>query len=173
MQQMPEVIFDCCVLSNFALSSSLPLLKSLYTSTPYITDFVSAEILRGIQKGHVKLMGIREAVSEGWLKETVLRTKEEKAIFESLSVSLGFGEASSIAVAKSRGFIFACDDKVARREANILGVRLTGTLGILKKAVTKKVIKLNDEDQILKNMIIHGFYSPVWSVREILYKTLK
>jgi hypothetical protein len=102
-----------------------------------------------------------------------LRSKEEKAIFESLSVSLGFGEASSIAVAKSRGFIFACDDKVARREANILGVRLTGTLGILKKAVTKKVIKLNDADQILKSMIIHGFYSSVRSVREILYKTLK
>ena len=167
MEQMPEVIFDCCVLSNFALSHSLPIIKSLYTNTPYITDFVSAEILRGIQKEYRELTRIKEAIRAGWLKETVLRTKEEKAIFESLSVSLGWGEASSITVAKVRGLIFACDDKVARREASLLGVRLTGTLGILKKALRKKILSLKEADQILNTMIAHGFYSPVRSIKEI------
>ena len=164
---MPEVIFDSCVISNFALSDSLSVIKELYANRAYITDFVSAEILRGIQKGYDELMGIREAISEGWLKETVLRTKEEKAIFESLSMSLGWGEASSIAVAKVRGLIFACDDKVARREASLLGVRLTGTLGILKKALRKKILSLKEADQILHTMIAHGFYSPVRSIKEI------
>jgi predicted nucleic acid-binding protein len=82
-------------------------------------------------------------------------------------VSLGWGEASSIAVAKVRGLIFACDDKVARREASLLGVRLTGTLGILKKALRKKILSLKEADQILNTMIAHGFYSPVRSIKEI------
>jgi len=45
MSLMPEVVFDCCVLSNFALSGALSVLKSLYAGTSYLTDFVSAEIL--------------------------------------------------------------------------------------------------------------------------------
>ena len=164
---MPEVIFDCCVISNFALSDSLSIMKDLYAHNAYITDFVSAEILRGIQKGHAGLMGIKEAVSEGWLKETVLRTKQEKAFFESLSISLGLGDASSIAVAGTRSLTFACDDRVARGETNLSGVKLTGTLGILKRAVTKKIMNLSKADRILNQMITQGFYSPVRSVREI------
>ena len=66
---MPEIIFDNCVLSNFALSDSLNLIKHLYSNTSYITDLVMAENIRGIIKGHRKLANIREAVREGWLRE--------------------------------------------------------------------------------------------------------
>lgn len=163
---MPEIIFDNCVLSNFALCDSLIVVKKLYSNTSHITDFVAAENVKGIQKGHIGLSDIKEAVREGWLRETSLKDIKEKAFFESLSVSLGFGEASSIAVAKVRGFVFACDDKVARREASLLGVRLTGTVGILMKAVRKRTIALNEAEILLNCMIEHGFYSPVTSIRD-------
>ena len=100
---MPEILFDCCVLSNFALSDSFHIIKKLYANSSYVTNFVAAENLRGILGGHNKLVRVNEAIKEGWLKEIALKGEKEKALFETLSVSLGFGEASSIAIAKTRG----------------------------------------------------------------------
>ncbi len=164
---MPEIILDCCCLSNFALSNSLFILKKLYSKSAFVTDFVSAEILRGVQIGHKDLAKIQDSLREGWLKEVVLSTKKEKSLYETFSVSLGLGEASSIAVAKSRGFFFACDDRAVRREAGFLDLKLTGTLGILKKAVRNKTINLKEGNLILTEMIAKGFYSSVNSLKEI------
>lgn len=64
-------------------------------------------------------------------------------------------------------FIFAYDDIVARREAKLLNVKLTGTLGILLKAVKRRLINQKEADRILARMIENGFYSPVRSIKEI------
>lgn len=165
---MPEIIFDCCVLSNFALSDSLHIIKKLYSNSSYVTNFVMAENLRGLLSGHNKLSSVSETIKEGWLKEIALKSEKEKTLFETLSVSLGFGEACSIAIAKTRGYVFACDDKAARREADLLDVRLTGTIGIIIKAVKKKVISSQEADVILNQMIASGFYSPVSSIKNLL-----
>ncbi len=135
---MPDVIFDNCVLSNFALSEAVHIIRRLYENTSFVTNFVVAENMKGIIKGYSELTKIREAIREGWLKEVTLEGQEEKKLFESLSVSLCLGEASSLGIAKTRGFVFACDGMVARREAKLLNIKLTGTLGILIKAVKKR-----------------------------------
>jgi predicted nucleic acid-binding protein len=164
---MPEIVFDCCTFSNFAFSDSLFIIKALYGRSAFITDFVSAEIWRGIQSGHAGLKRILAALDEGWLKEISVRRGKEKPLFQSLSVSLSLGEASSIAVAKIRGFLFACDDKAARREASVMAVKLTGTLGILNKAVRDNVINLKNGNLILSEMKTYGFYSPLNSLENI------
>ena len=122
--------------------------------------------MRGIQSGHTDLMQIRDSLKEGWLNEIALSAKNAKPLFQTLSISLGLGEASSLAAAKTRGFCFACDDKTARREAGLLDVKLTGTLGILKKSVQNKIIKLQDGDIILAEMIFKGFFSSINSLRD-------
>ncbi|MBM4135725.1 MAG: DUF3368 domain-containing protein [Nitrospira sp.] len=165
---MPDVIFDNCVLSNFALSEAIHIIRKLYENTSFVTNFAVAENMKGIIKGYSELTKIREAIGEGWLKEVTLEGQEEKKLFESLSVSLGPGEASSLAVAKTRGFVFSCDDMVARREAKLLNIKLTGTLGILIKAVKRRLINQKEADRILARMIENGFYSPVRSLKEIL-----
>jgi len=165
---MPELIFDNCVLSNFALSDSIGIIKALYANTASITDFVAAENMKGIAQGHDGLVAIREALRDGWLKETTVKGKTEKRLFESLSISLGIGEASSMAVAKTRNLVFACDDRMAMREAELLGIKLTGTVGILARAVRSKRVNNAKADEILKTMIRNGFYSPIASVRELL-----
>ena len=53
-------------------------------------------------QGHNGLIAIRQALMDGWIKETTLKGKTEKRLFESLSISLGLGEASSMAVAETR-----------------------------------------------------------------------
>lgn len=165
---MPEIIFDNCVLSNFALSGSLDIIRVLYGNKAYITDFVAAENMKGITQGYNGLAAIRQALLDGWLQETTLNGKAEKDIFEALSVSLGLGEASSMAVAKTRGYVFACDDRTARKESALLGIKLTGTIGILVKAVHGKAVSGKKADEILKSMVRHGFYSPIGSVSEML-----
>jgi predicted nucleic acid-binding protein len=164
---MPEIIFDCCCISNFALSDSLFVLEHLYGKSAYITNFVLAEILRGIQQRHTALGKILKAMKDGWLKEANVSSKQEKFLFEPLSVSLGLGEASSISVAKSRKFIFASDDRTARKEAGFLDIKLTGTNCILKKALIHKTIDLKEGNRILSKMIKNGFYSPVKSLKKI------
>jgi len=164
---MPEIAFDCCCLANFVLSDSLFILEKLIGRYAFITDFVSAEILRGIQQGHEGWEKIQEALSDGWLEETGLISPKEKSLYESLSVSLGLGEASSIAVAKSRRFIFACDDRAARREAGLLDIRLTGTIGLLKIGICRNIISLNQGNLILAEMMKRGSYSPVKSLKEV------
>jgi len=167
MQKTPEIIFDCCVLSNFAFSDSLFILKTIYSHSAYVTEFVSAEIMRGIQRGYKDLERIQDSKRKGWLQEIVMRSPKERSLYETLSISLGLGESSSIAVAKIRELIFACDDKAARREAKFLEVKLTGTIGILKKAIQDKIIKLKDGDFFLSKMKDHGFYVALDSLKEI------
>jgi predicted nucleic acid-binding protein len=123
--------------------------------------------MRGIQQGHQELTKVQDTLKEGCLKEVVLSAKKEKFFFEALSVSLGLGEASGLAAAKARGSIFVSDDRAARREAGLLDVKLTGTLGILRKAIRKKVIKQNECDIILAKMVEKGFYSFVRSLKDI------
>lgn len=165
---MPKIVFDCCVISNFALSGSLSIIHGLYRDTAYITDSVSAEILRGIRAGHGGLTTIPESVRAGRLTEVPLVSHKEKGLFESLSISLGLGEASSLAVAACRGSFFASDDQAARREAGRLGVKLTGTIGILAKAVRLHICDIKTADRYLAKMIGHGFYAPVRSVRDVV-----
>lgn len=165
---MPEIVFDNCVLSNFALSGSLDVIRALYGKRAYITDFVAAENMKGIAHGYSGLTAVRDALADGWLREVTLQGKIEKDIFESLSVSLGVGESSSMAVARTRKFVFACDDRTARKEADLLGIKLTGTVGILVKAVNGKVVSAKKADEILKSMIRHGFYAPTDSIKTLL-----
>ncbi len=165
---MPKIVLDCCVVSNFALTSSLGILEALYKDKAFITDFVTAEIMRGIQAGYSMLEAIPKAVRVGWLKETGLQTGDERQLFKSLSQPLGLGEASSIAIAKSRHCIFASDDRVARTEAAGQSLPLTGTLGILARAVRTGVCDALTADGYLSKMIDAGFFSPVRSIREFI-----
>lgn len=164
---MLKIVFDSCVLSNFALSGSFFIIRTLYPGTAAVTDFVNAEITKGLQVGHARLIEIKSAIQHGLIKEISLVSPKEKALFENLSISLGCGEASSIAAAKERNLIFASDDKVARQEAARNGVKLTGTLGILKKAVNTKAISVKEADVMLVKMTAAGFYSPIKSIKEI------
>ncbi len=165
---MPEIVFDSCCFSNFALSGSQFILENLFGRSAYITEFVAAEILRGIQHGHKDLIKIQDSIKEGWIGEISLITLEEKTLYKTLSVSLGLGEASSIAIAKTRGFRFASDDQTARREASHLDIQVTGTLGILRKAVLNNHVEPKKGNAILAKMTGQGFYSPISSLEEII-----
>lgn len=161
MRRMPKIIFDTNVLNNFALSGQLSLLQAMYQHTARCSGYVAAEVQSGFHAGYGGLQQLSESLLDGWPPEEHCTSFEERRLFTHLSVSLGKGESSCIALAVSRGYVFACDDRLARREAERLNVCLTGTVGILIKAVRLGEIQLSKANAVLKKMIQAGFYSPV------------
>ena len=161
MPQTPDIIFDTNVLSNFALSGQHSLLREMYPLTARCTGYVSSEVLGGLRAGHGGLRQLSESILNGWPPEEHCETSLERHMFANLATSLGDGESSCIALAASRGYLFACDDRLARREAERLGILLTGTVGILIKAVRTGGVELGKANEIMKTMINAGFYSPV------------
>ena len=133
-----------------------------------MNGFVAAEVMRGIQLGRDPLHRVETAVRAGWLNVTNIETDSEKARFESLSISLGLGEASSIAMAANRDWAFASDDRPARIAAGSRGVKLTGTIGILTKATLDEILTREKADEILALMIKRGLYAPVKSIKSLV-----
>jgi len=74
---------------------------------------------------------------------------------------LDAGESSCLALAISRGLIFATDDLAARRLARKNKVLLTGTLGILIALVRNNTLSLADANAMLSVMIRRHYRSPV------------
>lgn len=164
MPPMPEIIFDTNVISNFAKAGQLELLRALYPDNACCTGFVVAENLRGLRQGHTALEQVVSFLSNGWPRQEELSTPAERQLYALISVSLGDGESSCLALAAQRGFVFACDDRLARSEAMRLGIPLSGTVGILIKAVRIGNIDLKHGNAILKRMVAAGFYAPVKSI---------
>ena len=64
-------------------------------------------------------------------------------------------------MAENRAGLFVTDDRKARQVALDLGVKVTGTLGILVMAVERQIIIIDEANQYLAQMIRNGYRSPV------------
>ena len=81
---------------------------------------------------------IRQAVQDGWLQT---REAQQKALVTSLRSELHRGEAEAIALAVELNTDWLLlDERDARRVAKSHGLRVTGVLGILRKAWQEKRI---------------------------------
>jgi len=61
------------------------------------------------------------------------------------------------------------DDDPARRRAGKLGVEVTGSLGILVRAIEQDWLTVNEADEKLARWIDEsGYHSPVASITDIL-----
>ena len=74
------------------------------------------------------LSGAEEAASAEWIK---VGNVGNKIAVESLSITLDRGEAEAIVLAREKDALLIIDDGDGRRTAESLGLKITGTLGIL------------------------------------------
>ncbi len=122
------VITDTSILINLLHSGHLPLLGRTAGYQFLIPDEVLAEIRDPDQRGIVE-----GSITEGVLGRATIETPEELAVYAELTLILGSGEAACLAVASSRGWLIACDERrVFLREARTrLGQdRLINTPGL-------------------------------------------
>jgi predicted nucleic acid-binding protein len=164
-------ISNTTVISNLAFTGSLELLQRLL-DVVYISTEVYAEVQDGYAEGHLFYHGIEQHIvpfnDHGWMHLTGLYGDEELRLFHRLSTRFHRGEASSLAIAFSRSWVFLTDDAKARKAANDLGVEVSGTLGVWVQAVRAGFVTASAADSLLAKIIAHGFRSPRPTISELL-----
>lgn len=111
-------------------------------------------------------LGLVPAGDWSWL--TILDlTEREQAQANEIGRELGPGEAACIAAAVSRGFLMLSDDWEARALGRSLSLEVSGTLGVLDRLIFKQILRLEEGDALLAEMVRRGFRSPYRSLREI------
>jgi predicted nucleic acid-binding protein len=120
------VVVNATPIIALALIDQLDLLHSLYERI-VIPSAVQAEISAGGAAG----IGVRELREATWVDVVSLQDPSRA----NLIADLAPGEAEVIALAQERrADLVVIDERLARRHAERLGMRLTGTLGILLRA---------------------------------------
>ena len=147
------MIADTTVLSNFALVDRLGIPFKVVDI--YTTNEVLNELKVCVTHGVFKLDLERSNL------ETLTLENEEITTFKRLNHRFGKGESSCLAVCLHRGFGILTDDFDARRFAQRASLPVSGSIGILVKAVDKGIISKEEGDDLLQRMIEKGFYSPV------------
>ena len=106
-----------------------------------LSKIEALEILHKLYKRVVVSKEIAEEFGEplpSWLEILEVSNKNYQKILEN---SLDIGEASAIALAfELKNVLLVLDDLKARKEAQKLGFKITGTLGVLFSAKEKNVI---------------------------------
>ncbi len=127
---MPErprvVIVNTTPIISLAIVGQIDLLKKLYERV-VIPPAVRAEVIRG---GRGKV-GVAELEQANWIETVVLKDAGRADLLSDLDR----GEAEVIALAQEQSAdLVIIDERLARRHARRLGLKLTGTLGVLLKA---------------------------------------
>ena len=130
---MPEVVSNTSPLLYLHQLGLLELLQRLYTRVR-IPPAVAHELGEGASLGH-DVPAVRDL---SWIE--VSEVREERVL--PLATNLGAGEREAIALAiQIEDALLVLDDGLARRHAKLLGIRLTGTLGILLRARTEGFVE--------------------------------
>lgn len=153
------VLVDNTVISNFVKVNRLDLLQVF--KEIFVTSDVLEEFKFGVKRGVLPEVELEPSFKVLNLNES------EVELYESLRRKLGKGEASSLVIAKNRGMKLLTDDLDARKTANILGIPVSGTIGVLMHCIKKKSLTLEEGNNILKDMVLKGYYSPIECLDEI------
>ncbi len=156
------VVLDASTLINLDNGGVLAAVLSL----PSKTFQISPEVVR---ESRTVAQGIKAAVERGdidWVDDTAIDAAEYE---DALAMwELGPGETECILAAKALGCWVACDDGAARKviEREIGGLRMTGTLGLLREAVVEKLITAKEAFDAYQQMKRQGGFLPTLSLAD-------
>jgi predicted nucleic acid-binding protein len=150
---MPDQAFEPAVVNTgpilaLSLLGVLDLLKKFYQPV-YIASAVEQEIQYG---GH-GAPGYKEVKESDWLVKCNL----QNPLPPLLSMELDPGEAETIGLALEKGVKrVLIDESIGRQMATYLGLRPTGTVGVILRA--KKRGYISEVRPLLDNLIKEGFW---------------
>ncbi len=154
------LLLDNTVLSNFALVSRIDLLVEAMKGQISTTAQVIDEFNDGVARGRLPQTKL------DWL-EVVRLGVDEETIFQELTVRVNAGEAACLAAAIHRGGRILTDDRDARKLAAQFKIPVSGTLGTLLRLVQIQVLSLSEANELLGQMIAHGYRSPVEKLEDL------
>ncbi len=170
---MSEIRFivDSSTLSNFARAGYLNLLKTLFHAGLLTTSNVIEEIERGSEK----YPELRTVLNEQnlWLKVVDELTEEERSMIRNLRITHkefeAGADASLLAVAKERNLVLITDDRYLKKVAEREGVKVVGTVEILKEAINKGLIRSAEE---LRQIVIDMAHAARFRLKDADLKRL-
>lgn len=144
------VLVESSCLINFLVLDRMDILGGLRQFNLYVLDHVSAEIRRPEQQAR-----LQAAVAAGIVTEIEITDPAEILLYDKFRKFLGDGESACLAVAVSRGWAIAADEKGRfRRELfDRLGEGyLLDTLGVLIAAIKVGIISVEEAEGLRERL---------------------
>jgi len=159
-----KVIANSSPLITLSLVKKLNIFKELYGKI-IIPQAVFDEIIPK-DKGKHGIEEIESAIASGWIIQRKIRNR---MAVEMLLSELDLGEAEAIVLAREKkANLVILDNREPRRVAKSLGLKIMGTLGVLKHAHTLGLVE--DLKDILDEIRLKGFWISQDLYNEILKK---
>lgn len=163
---MLRIVDACCVINLYAGGNMLKLLPAV-GGVWHVPVLVTAETLYvrkpdpdDAGKLIKEAIDLKPALDAGVLRACDVASDAETALFVELAVALDDGEAMSLAIAQSRGWMLATDDHKARRLAVERGVPLLSTPELLKRWATVTTAPEAEVARVLKNIQSYARFRP-------------
>ncbi len=134
--EAPDVVLDtCCLVNLAAIDGTLDSLAA-FGLTWYVPTAVEAEgifIRSATDTKEVHQIDLTLHIAAGVVRICAPADDVEQALYVDLAMSLDDGEAMALAIAKSRGWRLATDDRKALKMAASIGVAVVTTPELLKR----------------------------------------
>ncbi len=137
---MADQIVDACCLINLYASGKIQVIVPACGGNFYVSEQVRRESMsiRQVDPADASLLlpspiDLSPEISKGLIKECRLETKAEIESYVSFAMEVDDGEASSLAIAKSRNWIVATDDRKAIRLASESGIVVITTPELVER----------------------------------------
>jgi predicted nucleic acid-binding protein len=149
--------FDASVLINFCEADAL----GVVVRTVPPPRMVLRDVLEELESGTCRRQ-VEQAIERGDF-EVAEVDASELGKWAEYTLRLDPGESATLAVAASRSWSVAMDERAARRlaEKDVGRDRLTGTVGILRVAVDEDIVTIDEGNELLRRMIDAGYWSPI------------
>lgn len=161
-----QIIDACCLINIFSSGKAEPILGA-YDGRWHVSQQVrneSLSIRQSDKNDTTKLASVpldfSGAISTGLIKECRLEGRAEYESYVQFAAQLDDGEASCLAIAGSRGWLVATDDRKAIRLAAASGIAIVTTPEIVKHWVDEAEPTAAEIAEVLQAMERFAKYVP-------------
>ena len=146
---MPRVIVNSTPLIILSNINQLNLLKDLYSEI-YIPEAVFKEVT---EKADSACQQIKD--NTDWIHVCKITDESQKRMYQA-KLHAGEVEVMILAQEKPVSDLVILDDNAAKKTAKFLGLKVTGSLGVILKA--KKTGLIKEVAPLMNQLISNGFY---------------
>jgi predicted nucleic acid-binding protein len=144
------MVSDASPLICLAKVGKLHLLKDLFGLVLIEEEVKRETIDRGKEEGAPDALIIEDALKEGWIK--VEKIEDEKRFR-----GIHKGEGNTVLLATKHKCLVLIDEEDGREVARAMGLKVRGSLHVLKKAVENGLMSKEEAFKTLDEMIEYGF----------------
>jgi len=168
---MSDIVVDTSCLLNFCsavdLREFLPATGlSWYVPSAVIGETIYVRIVANDGGVHREEVNLQPSLKSGVLTACGMRGLVESELYVRLARTLDDGEAMALAIAKSRGWMLATDDRKARNQAAMMGVNVLTTPEILRVWADLNTIDHNTLRSVLRDIQHLACFVPAASAPE-------